>query len=65
MGIFMPVVIDESTCSASMVFVAYSGFSSTGNKSCHSLHEMLMYPPKIYWPTRTIVTVGPLLSQSE
>ena len=24
-----------------------------------------MYPPKIYWPTRIIVTVGPLLSQSE
>ena len=26
---------------------------------------MLVYPPKIYRPTRTIVTVGPLLSQRE
>ena len=26
---------------------------------------MLVYPPKMYWPTRTIVTVGPLLLHSE
>ena len=26
---------------------------------------MLVYPPKIYRPTRKIVTVGPLLSHSE
>ena len=28
-------------------------------------HETLVYPPKIYFPTLTIVTVGPLPSQRE
>ena len=28
-------------------------------------HETLVYPPKIYFPTFTIVTVGPLPSQRE
>ena len=31
----------------------------------HSLPDVLMYPPKMYFPTRTMVTVGPLLSHLE
>ncbi len=29
------------------------------------VHELLVYPPKIYLPTRMIVTVGPRPSQFE
>ena len=76
MGIFKPVVTDDRInmfsvnlegCQTGTNYVAsfQEYFSSTGTKACHLLHEMLVYPPKIYWPTRTIVTVGPLLSQSE
>ena len=28
-------------------------------------HDVLVYPPKMYFPTRIIVTVGPLLSHFE
>ena len=28
-------------------------------------HDVLVYPPKVYFPTRIMVTVGPLLSQFE
>ena len=31
----------------------------------HLLHDVLVYPPKMYFPTRIIVTVGPLLSHNE
>ena len=31
----------------------------------HLLHDMPVYPPKMYFPTRIIVTVGPLLSHRE
>ena len=31
----------------------------------HLLHDILVYPPKMYFPTRIIVTVGPLLSHNE
>ena len=29
------------------------------------LHDVLVYPPKMYFPTRIMVTVGPLLSHFE
>ena len=28
-------------------------------------HDVLVYPPKMYFPTRIMVTVGPLLSHFE
>ena len=31
----------------------------------HLLHDVSVYPPKMYFPTRIIVTVGPLLSHNE
>ena len=31
----------------------------------HLLHDVLVYPPKMYFPTRIIVTVGPLLLHNE
>ena len=31
----------------------------------HLLHDVPVYPPKMYFPTRIIVTVGPLLSHNE
>ena len=31
----------------------------------HLLHDVPVYPPKMYFPTRIIVTVGPLLLHNE
>ena len=31
----------------------------------HLPHDVLVYPPKMYFPTRIMVTVGPLLSHFE
>ena len=31
----------------------------------HLPHDVLVYPPKMYFATRIIVTVGPLLSHFE
>ena len=31
----------------------------------HLLYDKLVYPPKINFPTRTMFTVGPLLSHNE
>jgi len=43
----------------------YRGNLNLNLIECYSLHDAFVYPPKMYFPTRIIVTVGPLSSQNE